>query len=82
MKTIIAIVVSMALLVSAPFAFARGGASMRANLDRKWQQEQMHQKRINQNLDNIQGDVDRSLSQFSVPPGAPTWTNYPVYFTH
>ena len=69
MKTIIAIMVSMALLLSTPFAMARGGSSMRANLDRIWKSEQAQQKRIDQDLDNIGRDVDRSLSQSSRTSG-------------
>ncbi len=80
MKTIIAMVVSLALLLSAPFAMARGGSSMRANLDRIWEREQAQQQRISQKLDNIQKDVDRSLSEFSHTPGEPTRTNCPGCF--
>lgn len=75
MKTTIAMVLSLALLLSTPFAFARGGASTRAALDRKWRTEQAKQQQIDQSLDHIGADVDQSLAQFPFTPRDNTWPN-------
>jgi hypothetical protein len=73
MKTIIAIVVSMALLLSAPFAMARGGAT-RANLDRIWKKEQAYQQRIDRNLDGMLKGGQRGLPQIYDASGKCTGT--------
>jgi hypothetical protein len=72
MKRIIVMVISMAFLFSAPFASARGGASIRANLDRIWKQEQAQQQRIDRNLDRIQKDAERGRSQMYKDSGPST----------
>jgi hypothetical protein len=53
MKRLIFLAIFMALLLSTPFAMARGGASTRATLDRMWRQEQANQQRMDQNLDTM-----------------------------
>jgi len=56
MKTIIALMVSGALLFSVPLAMARG-ASERANINRIWQKEQSYQNSLDRKLDKIQREA-------------------------
>ena len=69
MKRFIVIVVSMAILLAAPLAMARGN-TVRAKLNRIWKKQQAQQERIDKSLDNVSKDIDRTLSRFSDSYGA------------
>lgn len=63
MNKIIVLVVSMAFLLSAPVAMARGGASYRATIDRIARKDQKCQKQMDKKLYKIQKEAEREISE-------------------
>jgi hypothetical protein len=67
MDKIIVVIFSAALLSTAFFTLAHGGATHRTALDRNWQDQQKCQRGLDRKIDKIQKDAEESVSAVCNP---------------